>query len=261
MYLRATVTYEDKFGAGKTESAVTESSVEGKTRANAAPSFAHLDTDDSTDGAQVNRAVDEGKKGMNVGKPVTARDGDNDVLLYSIAAVGRMDDGVDGGDAAATNLKDIFSIDPRSGQLKTKVDTLDSDDSGDTGATADTDGEATYTVTVTATDPSGAPGTAMVTITITDINDAPKITAGTSDALNRKDLTVAENVDTADNTADIDADPSTEDTVDAPTFVALDADAGDVNASEDTDATTTAPDLVRIKYSVEGADKDAFPAF
>ena len=59
--------------------------------------------------------------------------------------------------------------------MSTKVDSLDSDDRRPPGATA-TDGEATYTITVTATDPSGAPGTAMVTVTITDINDAPKIT-------------------------------------------------------------------------------------
>ena len=48
MYLQATVVYEDKFGTGKTESAVTENSVEDKTTANAAPSFAHLDNDDNT---------------------------------------------------------------------------------------------------------------------------------------------------------------------------------------------------------------------
>ena len=256
MYLRATVVYEDKFGTGKTMSAVSESSVEERTRANAAPSFAHLDNDDAMDGAQVARAVDEGKKSVNVGKPVIARDADNDVLLYSIAAVGRMDDGVDGGDAAATNLKDIFSIDPRSGQLKTKVDTLNSDDSGTTGTTADTSGEATYTVTVTATDPSGAPGSATVTITINDINDEPKITEGTA-AQNRKALTVEENVGDTSGGVDLDATPDT-DTTDAPTFVATDDDTGDVNASDDTEAIATAPEIVRLKYSVEGADKDAF---
>ena len=39
MYLRATVVYEDKFGTGKTASAVTENSVEDRTRANSAPSL------------------------------------------------------------------------------------------------------------------------------------------------------------------------------------------------------------------------------
>ena len=65
--------------------------------------------------------------------------------------------------------------------MSTKVDSLDSDDRRfATGETADNDGEVSYTITVTATDPSGAPGTAMVTVTITDINDAPKITEGTA---------------------------------------------------------------------------------
>ena len=258
MYLQATVVYEDKFGTGKTVSAVTESSVEDKTRANAAPSFAHLDTDTSTaDVADVNRAVDEGKKGVNVGKPVMARDADGDVLLYSIAAAGTMDDGEGTDDTDVTNLTDLFSIDPRSGQLSTKVDSLNSDDSGTTGATADANGEVSYTITVTATDPSGAPGTAMVTVTITDINDAPKITAADSGAGNRKALTVAENVDTSDTTGDLDANPDT-DGIQDPTFVALDADDGDVNAGDDSEATTTVPATVRLKYSVEGADKGVF---
>ena len=255
MYLQATVTYEDKFGTGKTESAVTENSVESKTRANAAPSFAHLDNDDdSTNGAQVARAVDEGKKGVNVGKPVMARDGDNDVLLYTLDAAGMMNNGVGGGETTVSNITSLFSIDSRSGQIKTKVDSLNSDDSGDTGATADANGEATYMITVTATDPSGAPGTATVTVTITDINDAPKITAVTTgtEGLNRKALTVVE------NTTDQPLDANTETGIQAPTFVATDDDAGDVNASDDDAATDIAPAAVRIKYSVEGADKGAF---
>ena len=148
--------------------------------------------------------------------------------------------------------------------MKTKVDSLNSDDSGDTGDPADVDGEATYTVTVTATDPSGAPGTAMVTITITDINDAPKITEGSDGAQNRKALTVVENVGDSKGGVAFDADPSTSPivsdstTIEAPTFVAMDADAGDVNALADVDATDGTPDLVPIKYSVEGADKDVF---
>ena len=261
MYLQATVVYEDKFGTGKTVSAVSETSVEDKTSANAAPSFAHLDNDDTTNGDQVARAVDEGKKSVNVGKPVMARDADNDVLLYSIAAVGTMDNGEGADVAEVSDIRDLFSIDPRSGQIKTKVDSLDSDDSGTTGATDDTNGEVSYTITVTARDPSGAPGTAMVTVTITDINDAPKITEGSALAQNRKALTVVENVGDSKGGVAFDADPSTSpivsdpNTIEAPTFVAMDADDGDVNATEDTDGT---PDLVRIKYSVEGADKDVF---
>ena len=50
MYLRATVTYSDKFGSGKTASAVTANPVEAKTLSNAAPSFADQDDDDATAG-------------------------------------------------------------------------------------------------------------------------------------------------------------------------------------------------------------------
>ena len=266
MYLQATVTYEDKFGAGKMESMVSESSVEDRTRANAAPSFKGQDetgpdVDDQNEGGDpagiqddiiVTRNVDEMLKGANVGKPVIATDSDNDVLLYTIDK------------ASQAN----FSIGSRSGQLKAKNDKLVSDndgfsginDDGDTtnGTNTDDNGETTHMVTVTATDPSGAKTPQVVTVTINDVNDAPKITAGTSGAQNRKVLTVAENVDTSDATGDLDADPTNGATIDAPTFVALDADAGDVNASADGagDATTVA--TVRITYSLEGADKDKF---
>ena len=107
MYLRATVTYEDKFGTGKTASAVTENSVEDRTRANSAPSFSGLDETTGDDAETPNvivvtRDVDEGVKGVNVGKPIAASDTDNDVLLYTIDK--------------ASQAK--FTIDSRSGQLK-----------------------------------------------------------------------------------------------------------------------------------------------
>ena len=128
MYLQATVTYEDKFGTGKTASAVTENSVEDRTRANAAPSFSSLDETTGDDAETPNvivvtRDVDEGVKGANVGKPIAASDTDNDVLLYTIDK------------ASQAN----FTIDSRSGQLKTKVDTLDSDDDGYSGIDDDGD--------------------------------------------------------------------------------------------------------------------------
>ena len=40
MFLRATATYTDKFGSGKTASVVSDEAVEDRTLANAAPSFA-----------------------------------------------------------------------------------------------------------------------------------------------------------------------------------------------------------------------------
>ena len=74
MYLRATVTYTDKFGSGKTASAVSENPVERRspppTRRPVFPADAGT------------RAVDENRKDANVGRPVTASDPDGDVLLY-----------------------------------------------------------------------------------------------------------------------------------------------------------------------------------
>ena len=57
MYLRATVTYSDKFGAGKTASAVSANPVEAKTLSNAAPSFAAQDDDKDTPYIDVARSV------------------------------------------------------------------------------------------------------------------------------------------------------------------------------------------------------------
>ena len=226
MYLLATVTYTDKFGA-QTASKVSENPVEERTLANAEPSFADHDTDDTTDVVEAMRAVDEGKKGANVGKPLSAKDGDGDVLLYTIAAAGTMNDGDGGGVDNVTNIRDLFSIDPRSGQLKTKVDTLNSDDSGTTGTTDDSNGEAIYTFEVTAKDPSGAPGTATVTVTITDVNDEPAFPDASLDA-----HTIAESETTLTLGAAYDA---------------TDADDGD-------DVAGTA----ELTYGVTGADADSF---
>ena len=285
MYLRATVTYDDKFGADKTASAVTENAVEDRTRANAAPSFEDQDEtgpdeddDTTTEGLQditiVNRDVDEGVKGANVGKPVSATDANNDVLHYTISANGTMINGRGGTSTAVTNIKTRFSIDPRSGQLKTK-EKLNSDDSGLVGVSADgladnddNNGEATYTVTVTATDPSGASTPQMVTVTVNDVNDAPKFAeyvAGTQDR-NATTLYVVENAQFLSNDKD-DAEaavadpPVTVPADNAPNYTATDADAFDAGLGDTAsaaDSTTGAPANVALKYEVTGPDKDAF---
>ena len=164
MYLRATVTYEDKFGADKTASAVSENAVEERTTANAAPSFASLD-DEPDDpntpavenpGIQVNRDVDEGAKGANVGRPIRATDGNNDVLVYSIDSVMHISDGETTGFTEANVTSDkLFSIDTRSGQLKTSSSTaLNSDDDNLTGAD-DTTGPTVDTVQIKGSDLHG----------------------------------------------------------------------------------------------------------
>ena len=159
-YVRATVTYTDEFGSGKTASGVTANRVEARTLANSLPSFAGQDDrfdDPDTENTvenpdtQVNRSVDENTPaGVNIGKPVSASDADSDILIYTLG----------GADAA------MFGINSSTGQLKTKT-ALDSDDDN-----VDTTDE-THSVTVTATDPSGASASQPVTITVNDINEGP----------------------------------------------------------------------------------------
>jgi len=244
MYLRATVTYNDRHDDGKMVSGVTPTSVEERTVANAAPKFTDEtgptvdDVDDAIEtGLQNNivvlRAVDEGKKSEKVGKPILAKDGDNDTLRYTIVPA-----------------NDNYAIDPWSGQVTTKTE-RNSDDSGDTGDVADDDGEIVETFTVRATDPSGAYGEATVKVTINDVNDAPTFNAG--DAI-VKELWVTENIAGAPLRTGAASDATA---LAAEAYVAADADAGDAH-NTNTDATTTDPAVVALKYSVEGADKGSF---
>ena len=165
-YLRASVTYTDTFGSGKSASKVTANAVEERTVSNAAPSFADQDdlfddpatnNDTENEGIQVNRSVDENTAAAtNIGKPVSASDPDNDVLVYTL-----------GGDDAAS-----FGISPSTGQIKTKA-ALDFEDD----ANPDDD---EFSVAVTATDPSGAFATQEVTIELMDVNEAPKFDTDTN---------------------------------------------------------------------------------
>ena len=231
MYLRATVVYEDSFGSGKTASAVTANPVEARTVANAAPSFKDQDTDgDTSSGVQVDRSVAEhSPKGTNIGKPVSASDADNDILLYSLGNV----TGASGDPAAR------FDIDAATGQLKVKDD-LNSDDDRD---------DATNTpisVTVTATDPSGAKSEpATVVITVTDVNEAPVFdgdsTEGAPVVAPPTMLWVTEgNTRTLRTKEDADA---TDAALSNTAYAITDADAGD----RDND-----------RLVLEGADKDSF---
>ena len=96
-YLRATVTYTDLFDSGKVVSRVTGNSVEERTVSNAGPSFADQDdvetdrlrTLRTVEGTQVNRSTAENSaSGTNIGKPVSATDGDGDILVYSLSGDG-----------------------------------------------------------------------------------------------------------------------------------------------------------------------------
>ncbi len=148
-YLRATVTYTDPQGSGKTASAVSSSAVEA---GNAEPAF-------SADSATRTLPENSGAGVDVVGGVITATDGDSDTLTYSLT----------GTDAAR------FEIDS-SGQIKVK-----------TGSTHTFNFEASkksYSVTVNVRDSKDAAGNAntatddtiAVTINLTNVNEAPEIT-------------------------------------------------------------------------------------
>ncbi len=162
MYLRATVTYTDKFGSGQTAYLVSENPVERRPAANAKPVFP---ADAGT------RAVDENKKDANVGRPVAASDSDGDVLLYKLE----------------TPSSD-FTIDPRTGQIKTKG-SLDANP----GA-ADMAVHRPETVVVIATDPSTAFTKQTVVITIYDVNDKPEFSSPAPPSKYPTVITIAENL-------------------------------------------------------------------
>ena len=226
-YLRVTMTYTDKFGKGKTASKVSDSMVEARTSANAAPSFRGQDDDGDTAGIQISRKVDENTAaGVSIGDPVSATDSDNDVLVYKLT-------GMDAGK---------FDIDTETGQIKVKED-LDFEAIGST-ANAPTDNCAAANacvVVVTATDPSGAtnPDSGVVgetgqpvAIEIENVNEFPEF-----DDDDPTVLRVTENQET-----DILSGAS------GPTVLA-----GTPYAVTDDDAADTT-----IVYMVQGADEKYF---
>ena len=195
-FLRVVVTYIDGNGNDKTVMAVSANRVRAEPAANAAPA-----------GTDTTRVVDENSPpGTNVGKPVTASDTAGDVLTYTLA---------DNGDGAN------YSIDPGTGQITVGART-----------TLDADDDASDSVTVMATDPSGEveAGGIAVTITIRDINEAPTITEGPTR------VTLAENLD-------ITADISTY------TYEATDPESADVN---------DACDMDNCSLSLQGSDAGDF---
>ena len=113
-------------------------SVTGTTTDNQSPVF--------SEGTSTTRSIAENTgAGQNIGNPVSATDGDNDQITYSLQ----------GGDASA------FTI-AGSGQLSTQ-----------SGQTYDYETKDTYSVTVRAQDNKGGSATIAVTITLTDENEPP----------------------------------------------------------------------------------------
>ena len=140
-YLRATVSYSDVHGSDKTTQAVSDNVVRAVPIVNDPPTFL---AETATRTIDENTAAD-----TNIGEPVTATDPDTgDALTYSLG----------GTDAAS------FSIVEETGQLQTKAD-------------LDYETKQTYTVTVTATDPSDYSDDITVTIAVTDEDEPPSALA------------------------------------------------------------------------------------
>ena len=179
MYLRATVTYSDKFGASKIASAVTLNRVEATTRADAAPSFAGQDDDESTSYIDIARSMPENTAvGMPIGEPVSALDPDEDILFYELLDTPDLED--DDGDAR-------FTIDSLSGQIRVARvlggdpgETEDEDSTALSGSPAlpgDEDASdpdnSEYVLRVRASDPSTASATVNVIVRVTEVNEPP----------------------------------------------------------------------------------------
>ena len=97
--------------------------------------------------ASITRAVRENTDVVeSLGNPVTATDGDNDTLTYSLDTAG------------ATS----FDIDSTSGQIKTKA-----------GVTYDHEATPSYMITVKADDNKGGTATKEVTVNVTDVDEPP----------------------------------------------------------------------------------------
>ena len=158
-YLRATVSYTDPEGSGKSAMMKSEYTVQATRESNNAPKFAD-DQDPVMDNDQADAAREVAENtaaGTDIGAPVVATDEDDDVLTYTLT----------GNDAAS------FDIDWATGQLMTKV-------------ALNFEITPTYTVVVRATDPAGVPqesnavpensDVVTVIITIADVNEPPAIT-------------------------------------------------------------------------------------
>ena len=140
-YLRATASYTDGEGHGKSAQEASAHAVRRPPASNRAPEFPSSET-----GAR--SVADNTPAGRDIGLPVSATDPDagDTTLTYTL-----------GGDDAAS-----FGIVPTSGQLQTKV-------------ALDHETRSSYTVMVTATDRSNASDTITVTISVTNVNEGPEV--------------------------------------------------------------------------------------
>ena len=144
-YLRATASYTDGEGPGKSAQVVSAHTVRrppARPASNRAPVFPSSETG-------VRQVRENTVAGTSIGRRVGAVD--RNTLTYTLG----------GPDAS------LFGIIATSGQLQTK-------------APLDYESKASYTVTVTATDPSNAKDVITITITVTNVDETPVVTVGPS---------------------------------------------------------------------------------
>ena len=125
------------------------------TAGNSAPTFANP--------TETRSVAENSPADTDVGAAVTATDGDNDPLAYSL----------DGNDAAS------FTIVTTSGQIRTR-----------SGVTYDYETKSSYTVIVKADDNNGGTDTVTVTIDLTDINEPPGMVVSRSVPMTTSDGTI-----------------------------------------------------------------------
>ena len=181
--LRARAMYRDDEDEDKTAQENSANSVRrAPDTSNTDPVFPDQDLNEPfVQTAQTREVAENTRTGTNLGARIAARD-PGDVLTYSL------DNSEDNSEDAAA-----FDINRATGQLTTKE-------------ALNHETKETYRVTVTATDPFGAPVTSMVTITVTDVNEDPSVSGAASidHAENGTELDIdaeADNVQPADYTA------------------------------------------------------------
>ena len=151
-YLKAAVTYTDSFGSGKDAQTTSTYAV----AANPPPAFA----DDS-----LTFTVNENSTSGTVGR-VTATDPDNNPITYSV------------GGTDETEFNEDFTLNATTGTI-----TVNSD------AIIDHESKPSYSVTITATDPSGGTDTVALTINVTDVNEQGTVTLSQQTPIVGKPLT------------------------------------------------------------------------
>ena len=159
--LRATVIYTDNIESpgqqirsgcghhGQQVLLTSEAPVQESRTANAAPRFVDQDLNSPGDQSdRTSRRLPENMDaGVGIGTEVSAMDDDDELLIYTLA----------GADAT------FFDISRNTGQLMTK-------------ASLNYEARNSYSVVVTATDPSGASDSILVTINVTNVHDPVHIT-------------------------------------------------------------------------------------